>query len=138
MSLGTRVMFVDDDRITRVSLRRFERLFQGDPTETMPECAGQRVRCAVVYVDLTMRKPTGVARVDYMVLTFGPDGRLDEAKQYREGALVGEMMGRAVVRASEPVVEFGPYLAGRQYRTEFKWEPTAQQAEAVIGIALER
>jgi len=138
MSLGTRVMFVDGDRITRVSLRRFERLFQGDPNETMPECAGQRIRCAVVYVDLMMRKPVGVARVDYMVLPFGPDGRLDQAERHRQGGLVGEMAGRLLFRVSEPVVGFGPYLAGRQYRAEFKWEPTAQQAEAVIGLALER
>jgi len=33
-------VFVDGDRITRVSLRRFERLFQGAPNEAMPECAG--------------------------------------------------------------------------------------------------
>jgi hypothetical protein len=48
------------------------------------------------------------------------------------------MAGRSVFRVSEPVVEFGPYLAGRKYRAEFKWEPTAQQAEAVVGLALER
>jgi len=138
MSLGTRVMFVDGDRITRVSLRRFDRLFQGDPNEAMPEYAGQRVRCALVYVDLMMRKPVDVARVDYMILVFGADGRLDAAERHRQGALVGEMVGRSVFRVAEPVVEFGPYLAGRQYRAEFKWEPTAQQAEAVIGLALER
>ena len=50
MSIGVRVMFVGGDRIIRVPLRRFDRLFDRNFNEAMPEYAGQRVRCAMVYV----------------------------------------------------------------------------------------
>ena len=138
MSLGIRVIFVERDRLSRMSVRRVERLIQGDPNEAMPECAGQHVCCAVVYVDLMLRKPVSVMRADYIVLSFGPDGRLDPADRRRGDDLLGETLGRSVFRVSGPVAEFGPYLAERQYRSEFKWEPTAQQAKAVVEFALER
>jgi len=89
MSIGIRVMFVDGDRIIRVPLRRFDRLFDRDLNEAMPEYAGQRVRCAMVYVELADRKPVEVVRIDYMVLPLDPEGRVDADLQSRKLMLAG-------------------------------------------------
>jgi len=103
----------------------------------MPESAGRRVHCALAYVDFEMRKPVSIARLEYIVLRFGPDGRIDHEARRRQDGWVGEVAGRLVSRLSEPVVDFGPYRAGRQYRTEYKWEPTKEQAQDVVRLALE-
>ena len=138
MSIGTRIIFVEGDHLRRVPLRQFERLCEGDPQAAMPECAGQRVQCAMVVVDLVMRKPAGIAHVDYIVLPFGPDGLVDPVAPRQRAALAVESIGGTMGSLSEPVVEFAPYLAGRRYRDEFKWQPTETQVESVINLALDQ
>jgi len=137
MTIGVRVMFVDGDRIIRVPLRRFDRLFDRDLNEAMPEYAGQRVRCAMVYVELADRKPVEVVRIDYMVLPLDPEGRVDADLQSRKLMLAGEMFGFGMTGTAERVVDFGPYLAERHYRAEYKWKPTENEERALVNLALE-
>ena len=137
MSIGVRIMFLDGDRIIRVSQRRFERLVDRDLNEAMPEYAGQRIRCAMVYVQLADRKPLEVVRIDYMVLPLDPEGRLDADLQSRKMMLAGEMFGFGMTGTAERVVDFGPYLAEKQYRAEYKWKPTENEERALVELALE-
>ena len=137
MSIGVRVMFVDGDRIIPVSQRRFERLVDRDLNEAMPEYAGQRIRCAMVYVQLADRKPVEVVRIDYMVLPLDPEGRVDADLQSRKMMLAGEMFGFGMTGTAERVVDFGPYLAEKQYRAEYKWKPTENEERALVDLALE-
>ena len=137
MSIGVRIMFLDGDRIIRVSQRRFERLVDRDLNEAMPEYAGQRLRCAMVYVQLADRKPVEVVRIDYMVLPLDPEGRVDADLQSRKMMLAGEMFGFGMTGTAERVVDFGPYLAERQYRAEYKWKPTENEERALVDLALE-
>jgi hypothetical protein len=137
MSIGVRILFLDGDRIIRVSQRRFERLVDRDLNEAMPEYAGQRIRCAMVYVQLADRKPVEVVRIDYMVLPLDPEGRLDADLQSRKMMLAGEMFGFGMTGTAERVVDFGPYLAEKQYRAEYKWKPTENEERALVDLALE-
>jgi hypothetical protein len=137
MSIGVRIMFLDGDRIIRVSQRRFERLVDRDLNEAMPEYAGQRIRCAMVYVQLADRKPVEVVRIDYMVLPLDPEGRVDADLQSRKMMLAGEMFGFGMTGTAERVVDFGPYLAEKQYRAEYKWKPTENEERALVDLALE-
>jgi hypothetical protein len=137
MSIGVRIMFLDGDRIIRVSQRRFERLVDRDLNEAMPEYAGQRIRCAMVYVQLADRKPVEVVRIDYMVLPLDPEGRVDADLQSRKMMLAGEMFGFGMTGTAERVVDFGPYLAEKQYRAEYKWKPTENEERALVELALE-
>jgi hypothetical protein len=137
MSIGVRIMFLDGDRIIRVSQRRFERLVDRDLNEAMPEYAGQRIRCAMVYVQLADRKPLEVVRIDYMVLPLDPEGRVDADLQSRKMMLAGEMFGFGMTGTAERVVDFGPYLAEKQYRAEYKWKPTENEERALVDLALE-
>lgn len=137
MSIGVRILFLDGDRIIRVSQRRFERLVDRDLNEAMPEYAGQRLRCAMVYVQLADRKPVEVVRIDYMVLPLDPEGRLDADLQSRKMMLAGEMFGFGMTGTAERVVDFGPYLAEKQYRAEYKWKPTENEERALVDLALE-
>ena len=137
MSIGVRVMFLDGDRIIPVSQRRFERLVDRDLNEAMPEYAGQRIRCAMVYVQLADRKPVEVVRIDYMLLPLDPEGRLDADLQSRKIMLAGAMFGRGIAGTSERVVDFGPYLAERQYHAEYNWTPTENEERVLVDLALE-
>ena len=137
MSIGVRILFLDGDRIIRVSQRRFKRLVDRDLNEAMPEYAGQRLRCAMVYVQLADRKPVEVVRIDYMVLPLDPEGRVDADLQSRKMMLAGEMFGFGMTGTAERVVDFGPCLAEKQYRAEYKWKPTENEERALVDLALE-
>ncbi len=136
MGIGVRAFLVEDGHVTRVPFRRLDRLLCGDPSEVRGRYAGQRVRCALVYVELLNRRPVAVRHVDYMVLPFASDGRLDRVETERGHRLAIELVGKSFQAVSEPVVEFGPYLAARRYKTEFKWVPTEAEVEALVGHAL--
>lgn len=136
MGIGVRAFFVVDGDVSRVPFRQVERLLCGDPHEVLSQCAGRRVRCALVYVELVNRRPFAVRHVDYLMLPFGSDGRLDRAETQRGQALAMASAGTWFGAVSEPVVEFGPHLAARRYRTEFKWVPTATEVDTLVGQAL--
>ena len=136
MSIGERVFFVDGKQVTRISLRRFESLWNEAPNATMPERAGQRVRCALVYVEIDNRRPVGIRHIDYMVLSFDSSGRVDTSQRRRQERLAVESVSRNLPSVSEAVVEIGPHLASRSYRDEFKWTPTEEQAGFIGRLAL--
>jgi hypothetical protein len=136
MGVGRCIIFVHGDQLRRVPFRQFERLYEGRADAALPEFAGQRVQCALVLVELVGRKPAGIARVDYIVLRFGPDGLLDPAAIRQRNALAAEFMERVMAQVSEPVVEFGPYLAEQRYRDEFRWRPTEEQVASVVSLVL--
>jgi len=136
VGIGVRAFIVKESGIERVPWRRFERLLCGVPGEMMSECAGRQVRCALLYVELMNRQPVAVRHADYLVVSFGSDGRVDRRAVRRRGRLVSQSVSRAFGVVSEPVVEFAPYLATRQYRKEYKWVPSSQEANALFAAVL--
>jgi hypothetical protein len=90
----------------------------------------------MAYVEVYDRHPVGVLKIDYMVLAFDSDGRLDASTRRRQERLALETVSRNLPRVSETVVEIGPHLAVRQYREEFKWKPTEEQARAILERSL--
>lgn len=92
----------------------------------------------MVYLELEMRRPVRVVHVDYMILPFGPDGRLDEKALWRGDRLAVEATVGRSFRVAGPVVEFAPHLARRQYHSEFQWKPTGEQARRVLDVAIGR
>jgi len=102
----------------------------------MLECAGRRVCCATAYVELYDRQPLGVLQIEYMILAFDSDGRLNASARRRQKMLALESVSGNLPRLSESVVEIGPRLAVKRYRDEFKWKPTDEQARTILALAL--
>ena len=136
MGFGIRAFLVVDGKVSRVPFCRIERLLCGDAHEVMRQYAGQRIRCALAYVELVNRRAVAVRHVDYMVLPFASDGRLDRTETERGQRLAMASTETWFGAVSEPVVEFGPHLAARRYRTEFKWVPTQAEVESLMAQAL--
>ena len=133
MSIGIRAFIVEQSGITRVPWRRFEQWLCGVAAE--PMYAGQHIRCALLYVELANRRPVALRHADYLLVNIDPDGRVDLEAARRRGSLAVQSVS-ATFDVSEPVVAFGPYLAKRQYRNEFRWVPTASEPEALLAAAL--
>jgi len=79
MGIGCRVFLVDDnDSLQRISTERLNRLLYFHRKESLPQYAGKRVRCAMVFVEVAGRQVLSIRNADYFLLTFDDKGRIDK------------------------------------------------------------
>ena len=139
MSIGFHVFyFGSDNSITRVPFNRFDRLFENDSKESFPKYAGKRVKCAMVCVELKNRKPKDIIRIDYMLLYFGPDGKINQKEFQSELRLAMETISFRDFSLPKNVVDLLPKIAKEQYRERFTWTPTEKQVNDLIKMVFKK
>ena len=135
MSISIRVFFFNhDNSIIKIPVSRYDRLFNNDPDESFPEYAGKRVRCAIAFVILKDRRPAKLTHIEYTIVSFGSDGRLDQEEFHREGALVMEALGFPDPSLPKNVVSLSPRIAQKRYHERFKWTPTEDEINSIIEM----
>ena len=93
MGTGFRIFLVDDDdSLHRLAMARYQRLRRRAPGESLPQYAGKRVRCAMVVLEVAGRKPISMIHIDYYMLTFDEEGRVDPAELEKEARLAVEVL----------------------------------------------
>jgi len=117
---------------------RLNRLLRFDPAERLPRYSGKRVRCAMVFVDVTGRKVLAIQSIQYSILTFDARGRLDR-KEWERGMRLGIELFPPINVEEYPkqVINAQHRFAKRRYEHEFKWKPT-RKVEASIVAAIFR
>jgi hypothetical protein len=95
MATGVRVFFFDEDgTITRIPTTRFCRALDGEPA--LPEYVGERIRYAIVSVELEDRKPVEVRSIGYQILLIDDEGRVDQAWLEYTKRAASETLGQAL------------------------------------------
>lgn len=99
MTLSSRLFLVDaDDALHRLPVSAYHRLLLHESTVLTPTFSSQRVRLASAVVEVVGKVVLGVRRLDFDMLEFDADGRLD-ARRYgaqqvaRLDAMVSAVMG---------------------------------------------
>ena len=65
MGISIRVFIIEeDDTVHKLSHAAFERLIRQDPKECLPQYAGQKVRYALIAVEMKNRKPVDILHTD--------------------------------------------------------------------------
>ncbi|HEX8843091.1 MAG TPA: hypothetical protein VF791_00395 [Pyrinomonadaceae bacterium] len=134
LSTGTRLFFLDDeDNIHRISVSKFNRFYlQHDENESFPDFAGKRVRYALVFVALKDRQPVGVKYVDYGVIAFNKEGKLDGEAHARSLRLAADMMSIYWPnKETKDVLDATGRFAQKQHEHEFRWKPTSEIEKAL-------
>jgi len=137
MGTGVRVFFIGtDNSVRKVPLSKFERLYDNRSDECFEEYAGERVRCAMVFVRLENRKPAEIIHVDYFIVPFKMDGRVDQKERERGMSLVMQSLDLSPPEA-EPenqhnVINAMPRIFKKKYDEEFKWEPTDVELAMIV------
>ena len=141
MGWSTRAYLVNKaGEIQRFPYARFERLWNGDPTEQLPDHAGTFLRVAIAYVETVNRKPLCIRHVDYLRIKLDKKGRI--AKDWTRSAmrLAAESVDLSWLHkeSSGPknVVPAGHLFSRRRYKHEFSWEPTKTQKEEISRRSL--
>lgn len=131
MAMRIRVFFFGDDgAITRVPLARFERLSNDE--EVFAEHAGERVRCAMVFLEMHNRKPVGLYDIEFTIIPFDPEGRIDSAESQRAMRFAAETFVLPEVPVRENVIDIKPFLARKRHQEEFSWSPTEAELRSLI------
>ncbi|HUV59848.1 MAG TPA: hypothetical protein VMW09_07020 [Desulfatiglandales bacterium] len=133
MGTGLKIFLVnDDDSLQRFPLARFERLIDRDPKELLPQYAGKRVRYALVIADLVNRKPVEILRIQYSILTFDSEGKIDAAEREKEMRLGVDMVpiGKTAL-TSLKVVDAEHHFLQKRYENRYLWRPTPEIEEAI-------
>jgi hypothetical protein len=134
MGIGCRVFFVDDnDSLQRISMARLDRLLHSDRTESLPQYAGKRVRCAMVFVEVAGRQVLAIRNIDYSLLTFDVKGQINK-KEWEKGMRLGMELLPSVLDGEYPkkVINAQHRFAKRRYEHEFKWKPSRKLEEAIV------
>jgi hypothetical protein len=139
MGFGLRIFFIDkDDKIKKIPLSRFERIYARDPKEILPEYKDSRIRYAEVVVELEDRKPFSIARIVYGYLQFDSNGQVDEEFLDIEGQVAINMLPSiSLPGESEKVINASDRFAQKRFKDEFTWTPSQELEEAIIEKSLE-
>jgi len=137
MGTGVRVFFIGtDNSVRKVPLTKFERLSDNRSDECFEEYAGERMRCAMVFVRLENRKPAEIIHADYFIVPFNADGRVDLKERERGRSLVMQSMDLFPPSANpgdrNKVIDAMPRIFKKKYDEEFKWEPTDVELAVIV------
>ena len=140
MGIGFRVFLVDsDDSLQRLSMAHYERLLQRKPRERLPQYAGKRVRCAMVMLEVAGRKPLAINRIDYSMLSFDAEGRIDVTEREKEARLAVEAMPPFIEEQRHgQVIDARSHFAKKRYKHEFKWIPSREIEAAIVAAVFGR
>jgi hypothetical protein len=123
VSLSSRLFLVDaDDALHRLPVSAYHRLLQPESTSRLPGFAGHRARLASVVVEVAGSVVLGVRRLDFDVLDFDADGRVD-ARRYgaQQVARMDSMMSAVL---GEPTAPSGVIDATDRFRARGgTWKP---------------
>lgn len=133
MGLGHRVFIVnDDDSLLKISLAKYERLYQEDSQERLLQYAGLRVRCALVVLFFEERKPQSITWIDCHRIPFNAEGRVDLKEWENQGR---HFVNSLALPFKEPkrykIIDAHGVFAQKRYEWESKWSLTPELKQAI-------
>jgi hypothetical protein len=138
VGIGCRVFFADDnDSLQRIPMARLDRLLHFDRAERLPQHAGKRVRCAMVFVEVAGRQVLAIRNIDYFLLHFDAKGQINK-KEWEKGMRLGMELLPSILDGEYPkkVINAQHRFAKRRYEHEFKWKPSQKVEEAIVSATL--
>ena len=138
MGLSLRIFLVnDDDSLKRLPLAKYQRMLRHKSRDCLPDYADKRVRYVMVVLDLLDREPVEILRIDYAFLKFDSKGRIDQSEKKNEARLAMESLSAiGQEQESEHLVDARHLFARKRYSDRYKWEPSLELEEKIIGAVL--
>ena len=133
MGTGIRVFFVNEDEtLKRIHLARYERLLGADPEVCFQEYAGKRVRYALATLEFINRKPVEIVSIQYSILSFDSDGRIDDGELEKEMKLGFKMLQTSAADPDSPnVINAEDRFAMKSFHDRYTWKPNSKIEKAI-------
>jgi hypothetical protein len=121
--LGLRIFLVDEnDALIKVSIARWNRLFNDHQGECFPEHAGKKLRYILAVLELHNKKPDFISHIDCAYITFDSEGKLDRNEFDKQMHLAVEsaaLLEPEKIHANVIMAE--DRFAKKTYRHTYKW-----------------
>ena len=136
MGLSYRILLFDDnDSCHRLSNARFNRLIRGEQGECLAEYAGNRLRYAMVILEMAGRKPLSIVQIDYNLMPLDAEGRIVREEQEKGLHLVSEFTSPFTKEESAgKMIDARGRFAKKRYEQEYKWKPTPEIEKAIVAV----
>ena len=100
--------------------------------ERLPEYAGQRLRIAVVILEVKGRKPVAIERMDRGILVFDGTGRVNRSQEQKQGRLaVGSLSWPGSESSKKGIIDARSRFAKKLIVHEYSWRLTPDVEEAI-------
>ena len=140
MGISVRIFIIEeDDTVHKLSHAAFERLIRQDPEECLPQYAGQKVRYALIAVEMKNRMPVDILHTEESFFNFDSNGRLDFSDRNEIIEMVYDSL-RPIGKKQpkDKIVDARHHFARKNYRKRFTWKPTPQIAETIVRMIFGR
>lgn len=88
----------------------------------------------MVVLEVAGRKPISMSHIDYYMLTFDDQGRVDPGELEKEARLAVQILPPYTdEEQSGRVIDARSHFAKRRYEHEFKWTPTPEIQAAIVS-----
>ena len=133
MGLGTRIFIVkEDDSLTRLSMKRYNRLIKRHPDEQLLEFAGKPIRYALIVLEMMNRKPAKILMAEYSFLTFDSEGRLDASDREKAARLVMDTLEPiGPDEKSGKIIDGKHKFAKKRFENQYLWKPSPEIEKAI-------
>lgn len=135
MGTGSIVYFYDlNDCIRRIPSSRFDRLYSDASNERFLNYASKRVRCALLVVEYEDRMPVDIIHINFKIVPFDLDGRVDKAEHHRGMLLAVNSISIPDPLMPENVIDARPVLSNDTYIRQHTWQPTDSEIELLLDM----
>ena len=136
MGVSARIFIIEeDDSVHKLSHAAFERLIRQDPKECLTKYADQKVRYALIAVQMKNRKPVDILHTEESFFNFDSNGRLDFSDRNEMIELVFDSLPPiGEEQLKEKIVDARHHFAKKKYKRKFTWKPTPQIAETIVEM----
>jgi hypothetical protein len=140
MGISARIFIIEeDDTVHKLSHAAFERLIRQDPEECLPQYAGQKVRYALIAVEMKNRMPVDILHTEESFFNFDSNGRLDFSDRDEIIEMVYDSLPPIGKKQSkDEIVDARHHFARKKYKRRFTWKPTQQIVETIVGMIFGR
>ena len=135
MGMGSRLFLIDDNgSLQCLSVEKLSRLLRFDRGVVIPQYAGKRIRCAMAVLEVAGRQVQSIRHIDYFILPFDDEGRVDKKEWTRGVRLALEILPPILGGTySNQVIDARDRFMKKRYDNEFKWEPSRRVEEAIVA-----
>jgi len=101
----------------------------------MPQYAGMKKRFALAILETSGKKLFYLKHIDYFIVHFDSNGRMDEKELQREILLAVQSVPPIFEdeQSDSTIIDAEQHFYKKEYDREFKWVPTPEMEKAILN-----
>ncbi len=145
MGIGIRLFFFDDNSVKRFSVAKFQRLWNGNVNEKIPQYAGKMIKYAMVIVETENRRPIKIIHWECSYIRIDSKGRFDHnwIEEMRKNAMdcmdpklleLPDLPEFKEKNTAPNIINAAHVFARKKLHNKYRWIPTDTEFSKIIQL----